>query len=174
MPARLFGLTTDQRGLPRPFDFGAITNAGDGSDIGAVELQATPPGDGGGPTPPTPAFGARTLVTLSLAGRIPATGPLKVRVANANGFEVLGRLSGRTANRVSVSRNRRVKLKAKSFRVAARGRTTVSTRLPKVLRRLLRRKGKLTLSLNAVVRDPAGNTRTVKKRVTPRLKRKRR
>jgi len=35
-----FGLTTDQRGAPRPFDFPFITNApgGDGSDIGAYEL----------------------------------------------------------------------------------------------------------------------------------------
>jgi hypothetical protein len=39
------GLTTDQRGLPRPSDFAAFTNApgGDGSDIGAVELVAPPP-----------------------------------------------------------------------------------------------------------------------------------
>jgi hypothetical protein len=34
-----FRFTTDQRGLPRPVDFGGIANAGDGSDIGAVELQ---------------------------------------------------------------------------------------------------------------------------------------
>jgi hypothetical protein len=36
---RSFGLTTDQRGEPRPFDFVSIPNAigGDGSDIGAFE-----------------------------------------------------------------------------------------------------------------------------------------
>lgn len=35
-----FGLTTDQRGEPRPFDFASIANAsgGDGSDIGAFEV----------------------------------------------------------------------------------------------------------------------------------------
>ena len=35
-----FGLTTDQRGAPRPFDFASPANAsgGDGSDIGAFEL----------------------------------------------------------------------------------------------------------------------------------------
>jgi hypothetical protein len=35
-----FGLTTDQRGEPRPVDFASITNAsgGDGSDIGAFEV----------------------------------------------------------------------------------------------------------------------------------------
>jgi len=37
-----FGLTADQRGAPRPFDFTSVGNAsgGDGSDIGAVELGA--------------------------------------------------------------------------------------------------------------------------------------
>ena len=34
-----FGLSSDQRGVLRPIDFPAIANAGDGSDIGAVELQ---------------------------------------------------------------------------------------------------------------------------------------
>ena len=48
-----FGLVTDQRGLPRPSDFTAIANAGDGSDIGAVELQAPgQPGGNGQPPPP--------------------------------------------------------------------------------------------------------------------------
>jgi hypothetical protein len=39
-----FGATTDQRGLPRPSDFPSIGNkeGGDGSDIGAFELQAPP------------------------------------------------------------------------------------------------------------------------------------
>ncbi len=38
---RRAGETTDQRGLPRPSDFGAIPNVkgGDGSDIGAFERQ---------------------------------------------------------------------------------------------------------------------------------------
>jgi hypothetical protein len=168
-----FGLTTDQRGLPRPSDLATIANAADGSDLGAVELQATV--GGGEQTPPTPAFGADTLVTLRLAAqRIPARGPLRVRVANANGFEITGRLSGQTVNRVTVSRKRRVKLRAKSFRVAANTRKTVQLRLPKPVQRLLRRTGKAALRLTANVKDPAGNTRTVKKRVTPRLKTKRR
>jgi hypothetical protein len=33
------GLTTDQRGVPRPFDVPTIPNAGDGSDIGAFEYS---------------------------------------------------------------------------------------------------------------------------------------
>ncbi|HEX6780962.1 MAG TPA: choice-of-anchor Q domain-containing protein [Solirubrobacterales bacterium] len=43
-----FGSDVDQRGLPRPSDFASVSNTegGDGSDIGAFELQApaTPPG----------------------------------------------------------------------------------------------------------------------------------
>jgi hypothetical protein len=34
-----FGLTTDQRGFTRPIDHASAPNAGDGSDIGAFELQ---------------------------------------------------------------------------------------------------------------------------------------
>jgi CSLREA domain-containing protein len=41
-----FGVTTDQRGLPRPVDIPSIPNAsgGDGSDIGAVEMDPTQTG----------------------------------------------------------------------------------------------------------------------------------
>jgi hypothetical protein len=49
-----FGLTADQRGSARPFDTPTVPSAagGDGSDIGAVELQAgdVPPA----PSPPSP------------------------------------------------------------------------------------------------------------------------
>jgi len=34
-----FGLTTDQRGLTRPINHASVPNAGDGSDIGAFEMQ---------------------------------------------------------------------------------------------------------------------------------------
>lgn len=47
-----FGAGVDQRGLPRPSDFPAISNkeGGDGSDVGAFELQVPP--DAGAPPPP--------------------------------------------------------------------------------------------------------------------------
>jgi hypothetical protein len=38
----------------------------------------------------------------------------------------------------------------------------------------LRRDGKLSLRVSAEVNDPAGDDRTVNKKVTPKLKRKRR
>ena len=49
---RAFGAGTDQRGLPRPSDFAAIDDAtsGDGSDVGAFELQAPAQSQG----PPAP------------------------------------------------------------------------------------------------------------------------
>ena len=124
------------------------------------------PGPGGGP----PAFGSSTLVSLRLAGkRIPAKGPVKVRVANGNPFEVKGKLAGATANKVNVARKVRVKLPAKTFRVAAGRRTTVALKLPTRLRKLLRRERKLSLRFTATVRDPAGNRRTAIKRITVRL-----
>jgi len=45
-----FGNSTDQRGLPRPSDFADVSNkeGGDGSDIGAFELQVPPAAAGGG------------------------------------------------------------------------------------------------------------------------------
>jgi len=117
------------------------------------------------------AFGAKTLVTLKLAKRrIRAKGPLPVRVTNRNGFSVRGRLSGKTVAKVAASRLRRVKLRAKAFTVGAHKRKTVKLRLPRALRLLLEDQGKLTLRVTAKVKDPAGHTRRVKKRVKPRLK----
>jgi hypothetical protein len=115
-------------------------------------------------------FGASTLVTLKLAAeRIPARGPLKVRVTNQNGFAVTGTLSGQTTTRVSVTRKRRTALKARSFSVAANAGRTVQLKLPRTLRRLHERSGKLVLQLTAQVIDPAGNSRTLRTKLTPKL-----
>jgi hypothetical protein len=154
-------------------------------DIGAFEFDpSAAPGPGPGGANPGPgssdrggaslAFGSKTLVTLKLAaGRIPAKGPVGFRVSNANGFAITGRLSGKTTKRVSVSRKRRIRLKAKSFSVGAHAKKTVKLKLPKALRKLLKRQHRLSLRLTAKVKDPTGNTRTVKKTVKPKLKKKR-
>ena len=165
---------TVQHSFPAAGSFTATATATDAvgnTATGAQTVTVTPAGGGGA----LPGFGARTLVTLRLAARrIPAKGPLKVRVANGNGFVVTGRLSGQTTKPVSVSRKRRITLKAGAFSVGAKAKETVKLRLPRALRRLLKRKGKLSLRLTATVKDPAGNIRTVKKKVAPRLKGKRR
>jgi hypothetical protein len=49
---------------------------------------------------------------------------------------------------------------------------TVKLKLSKALRGVLRKKGKVALRLTATVRDPAGTKRTVKKKVTMKLKRR--
>lgn len=177
-----FALTTDQRGQPRPFDSPFSANARDGSDIGAVELQAneaTPPAGAPGDQSPTAggaasaarvAFGARTLVTLRLrTTRVSADGRFTVVVANANRFAVRAALSAATAKAVAVGRKRRrVTLKAKTGEVAPAAGKAVTLRLPATLRSLLRRQGKLSLRLQAKLRDPAGNTRVVTKAVARR------
>ena len=121
------------------------------------------------------AFGSSTLVTLSLTGGpIPAGGPLKIRIVNSNGFAVTGDVAGQTAKAVTVSAKKKVKLKRKRFSVAANSRKTVTLKLPAAVKRVLRRTGKVALRLTMRVKDPAGTTRTVKKKVTAKLKRKRR
>ena len=169
------GLTADQRGQARPSDFPSLRNAEDGADIGAFERQA--PGSAStqrGRRGSRPAFGTRTRVTLRLgAKRISAKGPLRVIVANANRFRVTGRLSGETTDRTSrKGKRQRIALKARAISVPAAGTRTIEFRLPKRLTRLLARTGKVTLRMRARVRDPAGHNRTVRKTLTPRLKRK--
>jgi hypothetical protein len=60
-----FGATVDQRGLPRPSDFPDVSDkeAGDGSDIGAFELQA--------PVPPSEGGGGPAVVTVQPADQTP-------------------------------------------------------------------------------------------------------
>jgi Ca2+-binding RTX toxin-like protein len=117
-------------------------------------------------------FGPKTLVTLRLASaRIPAGGPLRVRIANANPFTVTGSVGGQTASPVTVSAKRIVKLRAKRFSVSAGARKVVKLKLPAAMKRTLRRTGKLTLKMAVKVKDPAGTRRTVRKKITARLKR---
>jgi hypothetical protein len=121
--------------------------------------------------PQTPAFGADTLVALSLnAKRVKAKGPVPIRVANGNTFAISGELTGRKARAPKARRAPQ----PIAFDVPAGGSTVVDLSLSKKLRRTLKRKGKLTLSLTATVRDPAGNSRTVTQIVKPKLKKKRR
>jgi hypothetical protein len=157
---------------PDSFRFqGADASGASNGATARLTVAAATAGGGGGATGGGPlAFGARTLVTFKLAARrIPATGPLKIRVTNGNGFAVTGRLAGRTTKPVSAARKRRIALKPKPFSLDAKAKTTVKLKLPTGLRRLLRRTGKLSLRLTAKVNDPSGNTRTMKRKVTPRL-----
>ena len=164
-----FGLTTDQRGQRRPSNFISIPDRADGSDIGAVELAAP------APAAAAAAFGSKTLVTLKLLkSRITTRSPVQVRITNKNGFVVTGRISAATIAKVKVSKRKVVKTKTAKFTIKASGRKTVKLRLPKALRKLLRRKHRLSLRLTAKVKDPAGHTRTVKKKIKPKLKLKRR
>jgi NHL repeat len=100
-----------------------------------------------------PAFGARTNVSLSLAhARIHAGTRLRVIVRNANVFAISGSIGGRSHG---------IRLAAKHFAVAARGRTRVAFPLSARLRARLAHTGRLAVALTARVIDPAGNARHV-------------
>jgi hypothetical protein len=119
-----------------------------------------------------PGFGDRTLVTLRLARR--RIGPrerLPIRVANRNDFPVRVQLSGRGSAEVRASRRRVVRLRTARFDLGSGRGRTVRLRVPRLLRRELVRKGRLRLRISAAVTDPSRNSRTVRKRIVPRLKR---
>jgi len=105
-------------------------------------------------------FGRSTLVTLTPATRkLRSTRkPLKVRVRNRNGFGVTGRLRGGARSRM--------------VRVSGRSTQTLTVRLSKRQRRALQRKRSLSIRLSAVIRDPAGTTRRVSRRVRVGLRSK--
>jgi hypothetical protein len=104
-------------------------------------------------------FGPKTQVLPTLAARrIPARGPVRVRITNWNEFAVTGTLSGPP------------RLQARAFRVKAHGRIVVKVRVTRAARLRLAREGVLALRLTAKVKDPAGLTRSVKRQVRVRLR----
>jgi hypothetical protein len=108
---------------------------------------------GGGEAPAPTRFGAATRVTLAAPHM--RGGKVTVRVANANGFAVAGKLAGRTRG------GKAVRLKGKRFRVAAGGQADVALKAPRTLRRRLRGGHAVRLRLSAAVADPTGTRRTV-------------
>ena len=136
----------------------------DGNDVVAADCESV--------SRSSRRFGSSTRVTLALvAGRIAGNGPLKVRIRNANAFVVTGSVSGQTTKAIATQRKSKVKLKAKRFSVGANARKTVALKLPAALKRALKRTRKLSLRMTVKVKDPAGTTRTVRKKITVRLKR---
>jgi streptogramin lyase len=121
-----------------------------------------------------PGFGQKTNVSLSLsAAKLAPNDKLAVKIKNANAFRVTGSLTVQTRDKVSAhsaAAKRRIKLGTKKFTVAASGKKTVKLKLPKALKTLLKRKGKLVLAAKASVTDPRGTKRTVKATLKPKLK----
>jgi len=162
-------LTTDQRGLARPFDFPGVTNAGGGgADIGAFELH--PAADNPGPPPPGSddaaprlrigvsglRIGRRRVALLKLTcPRTEASPPCR------------GTVTLRTRKRVRFrGKLRQVVFDRTSFRAGAGQRATVRLRLGKPALALLREKKVARQAVATVsVRDAAGNRRTVRKQL---------
>jgi hypothetical protein len=156
------GLTTDQRGLPRPSNILEVPDVSNGADIGAVEVQG--PG----------VFGTDTGVRLKLAKKkVRARGPVPVKVINSNAFRITGKLSGKSAKKIAArpgAAKKHVRLKASKIAVGAATSRTVRLKLPRSLSRLLVTHGRLTIRLSAKVTDETGTTKTVTAKVTLKLK----
>lgn len=124
------------------------------------------------PEPPSPSFGTDTDVTLSLAKkRVARNGLVRVRVANGNDFTVTGALSAVKAARPKGAAALRA-VQSEPFDVGANAAETVDLILSKKLRRELRRKKKLRLTVTGAIEDPVGNMREVEELL--RLKAKKR
>lgn len=149
--------------------------AGGASQTSAPHVVPSPappvgPGPGSPPVAPGPlaAFDPDARVTISLvANRIPARGPVVVRIVNANPFAVGVALSGQTTK--PIAKGRRVKIASQTVTLAANAQQTLTLKLSKPLRRLLTRKRRLSLALKAVLTDPAGTTRTIERTIAPKL-----
>jgi hypothetical protein len=180
------GLSTDQRGEPRPSDFPDIPNApgGDGADVGAFEVQAPPP-----PPPPPPTAPPDTSITLALdADKKQKVKRLRVTVGCGDeaceaelGGRAVAKQEGGKRNRASAAKTKRkktFKVKPRTLSIAAGEQKTERVRFKKnrqsvrMLRRLLKRgacrKGTMA-RLKVTATDAAGNTAT--ERVKVKLKR---
>jgi hypothetical protein len=112
-----FGLNTDQRGVLRPIDFPAIPNTGDGSDIGAVELQPNSAFKLGKLKRNKKKGTAKQVVILPLpdAGTVTINGKgLKTKTRNVTGAaKVKLPVIAKGKKRGQLSRSGKAKLKAK-------------------------------------------------------------
>ena len=144
-----FGLTTDQRGGPRPVDYTNVASVpgGDGSDIGAVELPS--PADA--IAPELSASGEKVLQAES------GKPPKNVRVSLASNEDCTAKVSG-----VLEARGRNAKLRSARVRLPDDlSSVTAKLRLPKRARRIATdglAHGSVKVELAASCTDAAGNT----------------
>jgi hypothetical protein len=143
-----FGLTTDQRGGPRPLAFPGVSNAagGDGSDIGAVEVESN--------TFTAKAKGKKLIVTVF------APGTVAVSDAKAP-------LSAQTSKK----KKRKLFLKSSS---ASGGppKITVPLRLTKLAKQKLRQRGKVGLKARVTFTPKFASATTKKLKLKVKGKKK--
>lgn len=183
------GGTFDQRGSPhaRTFDQPAVTNSsgGDGTDIGAVELQSgetpgtaaacdshvgPPPAKPAPPQPPPPVVVQTPSVGTVGVKKIRATKngvsfTVTCTVASCNGRGVLNtvqRMKGRKVTGLLKVHKRRVRVGVKSYSLAAGQTKTITIKVNGKGRKLLRRFKKLPVRLVVSQKQSTGKSQVVK------------
>jgi hypothetical protein len=164
-----FGLTTDQRGLPRPFEYPGIANSSaagaDGSDIGAVELQ--PPSPSPSPSSPAVPSNAFSFGKLKLNKRKGTA----LLVVNVPGPGTLS-LSGKGVVSQRLQRLRRL-LGATDKTVSAAGQVKLTIKAKGKAKRKLNKRGKCKLKLTVTFTPSGGTSATQNKSVTLKKTRRR-
>jgi hypothetical protein len=110
-------------------------------------------------------FGANPKVSLELAStRINPRKKFSVIVANNNAFAVTGQFSAATREAFEIGgvKIQKVLLGAKPLSIPRGGSQTFKVGLPTYLRKPFVARGRMRISLNATVFDPAGSARAIK------------
>lgn len=168
-------LSTDQRGLTRPVDFAELADAtaGDGADIGAVEVQRPPVAPGAPPPGPgPPAAGPDTSLAPGLAVaarlRVDRRRVVLLRVTcprTEASPPCRGTAALLTRARVRIGATRRILVLARARFTVAAGRTaTVRLRLTPGRARLLAARPAVRRAVVVVrARDASGNRATLRR-----------
>ena len=150
------GLTTDGRGLPRPYDDPAFLNApgGDGSDIGAVEVQPPP----AQPQPPQVSASAKRKQKLAKPVKVKASCAAACSLA-AKGALKGGGVKGKSmsARAVDAAAGQKVVLKL-----------TPSAKVARKLKALKRKGKKARVTINVTATDAGGTASAAPLKVTLR------
>ncbi|HEV2727968.1 MAG TPA: hypothetical protein VGV34_06715, partial [Solirubrobacterales bacterium] len=168
------GLQVDQRGLTRPYDFASIPNApgGDGTDVGAFEVQPPPspqppPLPGAPPPPPDGRVwvriqGGKLMLNQRRQVHVRITCPVTEQSPPCRGALIL-----RTRKRVELGGGKRLVVMAKrKFSIGAGKTARLTVRLnPRKASLLQTEPATRSLLAIARVRDGAGNRATVRKRL---------
>jgi galactose oxidase-like protein len=119
-----------------------------------VDPPVTPPAD-----PPVPGFGSATRVTIGAAALPVRSGAVVATLANANAFGVPARLT------LGLAGTRAAGALAANATVPGNGSRRIKLRLSSSQLALVRRRRNVIATLTAVVRDPKGTQRSVRRTV---------
>jgi plastocyanin len=143
-------------------DAGSTTTSTSTSTSTTTAPTATPPTT----EPPPPPSETPTVAFTASALDATRKGVVPVEIGNPHAFAITGQVRLDTAKAVSVARRKKLKLGGARFSVPAAGKVVAKVKLTKAARKLLTKRGKLSVKVTIVSRAPGGDTKTSARTVT--------